>query len=149
MIIYGAMAFIVVWLATLSFFLYKTRRHYLTLVTHTKKHTIEGILDQLVADDTHLTDKIDTIGKELSRVAAEQTGHFQKVGVVRFNPFGRSGGGEQSFVLALLDKKNSGIVLNFISTHEGLRVYTKEVAEGAGRGVQLSEEEKKAIATST
>ena len=68
--------------------------------------------------------------------------------MVRFNPFERSGG-EQSFVLALLNNLNSGLVINFIYTREGLRTYIKKVKAGKGEKYELSEEEKEAIDKST
>jgi len=48
----------------------------------------------------------------------------------------------------LLNKKNCGLILNFIYTRDGLRVYTKAVKDGKGDKYQLSEEEKKAVETS-
>ena len=47
--------------------------------------------------------------------------------------------------LALLDKEDSGLIINFIYTHEGVRVYTKKVKQGKGEEYQLSEEEQRAI----
>jgi len=74
--------------------------------------------------------------------------HLQKIGLIRFNPFERVGG-EQSFVVSLLDKEDNGIIINFIYTREGLRVYTKRVKKGKGEEYELSEEEKKAIEKSS
>ncbi len=70
--------------------------------------------------------------------------YFYKIGMVRFNPFERSGG-EQSFVIAVLDKQNNGLVINFIYTRDGLRTYSKKVKNGKGQEYDLSEEEQKAI----
>ena len=42
---------------------------------------------------------------------------FQKIGVVRFNPFGDVGG-DQSFVIALLDSKNNGFVISSLYSRE-------------------------------
>lgn len=66
-----------------------------------------------------------------------------KVGVVRFNPF-RDTGGDQSFVIALLDSKNSGLVLSSLYTREGTRVYTKPIEKGMST-YNLSNEEQEAI----
>ena len=51
---------------------------------------------------------------------------IHKVGVVRFNPF-KDIGGDQSFALALLDGKNSGVVISSLHTREGTRIYSKPV----------------------
>lgn len=42
-------------------------------------------------------------------------------------------------------KKKDGIVLNFIYTHEGVRIYTKIVKMGKGEAYELSAEENEAI----
>lgn len=66
-----------------------------------------------------------------------------KVGVVRFNPF-KDTGGDQSFVIALLDSNNNGVVLSSLYTREGTRVYTKPIEKGDST-YHLSKEEKQAI----
>ena len=68
---------------------------------------------------------------------------LQKTGVVRFNPFNEMGG-NQSFVIALLDGKNNGFVISSLFGKEGNRVYTKPVKAGKSE-YSLSSEEKKAI----
>jgi cell division protein FtsB len=65
---------------------------------------------------------------------------FQKVGIVRFNPF-RNFGGDQSFVIALLDGKNNGFVMSSIFTEQGSRVYSKSVVGGKSRHTLSKEEE--------
>lgn len=66
-----------------------------------------------------------------------------KVGVVRFNPF-KDTGGDQSFVIALLDSRNNGLVLSSLFTREGTRVYTKPIEKGVS-SYNLSKEEEEAI----
>jgi len=78
--------------------------------------------------------------------ALEKTANisFQKLGFVRFNPFGELGG-SQSFVIALLDSQNNGFVISSLFIKEGNRVYAKSVVGGQS-GYVLSAEEKEAIA---
>ncbi|MEI6649950.1 MAG: DUF4446 family protein [Candidatus Moraniibacteriota bacterium] len=65
--------------------------------------------------------------------------------VVRFNPF-KEVGGNQSFVIAFLNGRNTGFVLSSLHTREGTRVYAKPVVSGAEtEGHPLSKEEKYAI----
>jgi hypothetical protein len=64
--------------------------------------------------------------------------------LVRFNPFGDTGG-DQSFVLALLNKESDGIVLSVLNGRTGARIYSKPVKKGAGAEYELSNEEKEAI----
>lgn len=145
MAIYGVFAAVFFWLLILSWIVWRVRNHYLRLVSRTKKEKIDEILDALLSHDTKLQTDIDQIKKELSREIESSKFYLQKIGLIRFNPFER-GGGEQSFVVALLDKEDNGITANFIYTRDGLRVYTKRVKKGKGEEYDLSEEERKAIA---
>ncbi len=69
---------------------------------------------------------------------------LHKVGVIRFNPF-KDVGGDQSFSIALLDGKNSGLVISSLFTREGTRVYTKPIIQGQSKKYPLTEEEKQSI----
>lgn len=73
---------------------------------------------------------------------------IHKVGIVRFNPF-KDIGGDQSFALALLDGKNSGIVISSLHTREGTRIYSKPISKGQSDKYTLTEEEKQAIKEAT
>jgi hypothetical protein len=68
----------------------------------------------------------------------------QKISIVRFNPFGDTGG-DQSFTLAVLDSHDSGYVLTSIHGREGTRVYVKPVDFGKSK-YTLSTEEQQALA---
>ena len=68
----------------------------------------------------------------------------QKISIVRFNPFGDTGG-DQSFTLAVLDSHDSGYVLTSIHGREGTRVYVKPVDYGKSK-YTLSTEEQQALA---
>lgn len=68
---------------------------------------------------------------------------FQKIAVERFNPFNETGG-SQSFVVALLDKNNTGVILTALHARERTRIYTKEVVNGKCQ-LGLSDEEKSAL----
>ena len=148
MAIYISLGIIFLWLVLISWMLFKTQKHYHNLILRTKKQTIDEILEQLISNDKKFSEEIEIITKTVKEIIEQSRVHFQKVGLVRFNPFERSGG-EQSFVLALLNNLNSGLVINFIYTREGLRTYIKKVKAGKGEKYELSEEEKEAIDKST
>ena len=42
------------------------------------------------------------------------------------NPFGKASGSDRVRFI-VLDKNNTGVVINFVYTHEGVRVYSKHV----------------------
>ena len=69
--------------------------------------------------------------------------NHSKIGVVRFNPFNDMGG-NQSFIIAMLDNKNNGFVISSLFVKDGNRVYTKTVKQGKSDYV-LSKEEIEAI----
>ena len=68
---------------------------------------------------------------------------FQKLGLVRFNPF-KNIGGDQSFSVALLDLDDNGFVISSIYGQDGNRIYAKPIADSKSEYV-LSDEEKEAI----
>ncbi len=83
-----------------------------------------------------------------NRIHALALRSVHKVGIIRFNPF-RDIGGDQSFALALLDGKDSGIVISSLHTREGTRIYSKPVLKGVSEKYTLTEEEKMAIKEAT
>lgn len=89
------------------------------------------------ADILFLSEKI----KKLEDISQKT---FQKIGVVRFNPFNDIGG-NQSFVIALLDKQNNGFVISSLFSKEGNRVYAKPIKNGQC-DYPLSKEEKEVVA---
>ncbi len=120
------------------------KAHYNNLISKTRKQKIDEILDELLMIDEKTKQELEIVKKELHEEIKTSTLHIQKVGLVRFNPFERSGG-DKSFVISFLNNEKSGIVMNFIYTRDGLRVYSKKIKNGKGEEYNLSEEEKKAI----
>lgn len=84
------------------------------------------------------------VDKRLNFLESDGLNHVQKVGVVRFNPFSELGG-DHSFCLAMLDGKDSGIVITGLHTRDRTRIYIKEIKKGKAN-LELSAEEKKALA---
>ena len=68
---------------------------------------------------------------------------IRKTSIIRFNPFNEMGG-NQSFILALLDDKNNGFLISSLFSNEGNRVYAKTVKNGKSDYI-LSKEEVMAI----
>jgi len=99
--------------------------------------------------DAHL-DKVYAVARELDELTARtgaleaaQRRTFQRVGLVRFNPFEETGG-NQSFALALLDASGDGWVLSSLHARSGTRVYAKAIKRGRADAA-LSDEESAAI----
>ena len=73
---------------------------------------------------------------------------LHKTAVMRFNPF-KEVGGNQSYAVALLNGKNSGVVFSSLHTREGARAYAKPVKNGSADGFPFTEEEKAVIHEAT
>ena len=68
---------------------------------------------------------------------------FQRIGLVRFNPF-EDTGGNQSFALALLDAADDGFVITSLHARSGTRIYAKALSGGRSDSA-LSDEETEAL----
>ena len=68
---------------------------------------------------------------------------YQKFGLVKYDAFNEMGG-QLSFALAMLDRKNNGFLLNTVHNREGSYTYVKEILDGKSE-INLSEEEEKAL----
>lgn len=68
---------------------------------------------------------------------------FQKFGLVKYDALDGMGG-KLSFTLAMLNKKNTGFVLNAVHSNEGCYTYIKEIIEG-NSVVILGAEEREAV----
>ena len=75
---------------------------------------------------------------------ARLQGSVRGIGVVRFNPFGTTIGGNQSFAVALLDEKRSGVVLSTLYARDRVGVYAKPIEHGAST-FELTGEENEAL----
>lgn len=130
-------------LLTVLFLLIKLNKR-LKAATHNQDGmNIETIINQYYVDidETRETQKNILTKQQEIRAFLEQC--LSKVGVVRFNPFADMGG-DQSFVIALLDQKNNGIVISSLYNRTNCRFYGKPVIAGRSE-YSLSDEEKEAI----
>lgn len=105
-----------------------------------------SILDKLVREYNLAKKDITSLQVRITTLEDNTLTNIQKIGLMRFNPF-HDTGGEQSFILALLDAHNSGVIISGLYARSGMRWYIKKVMEGKGIEHELSEEEKKAIET--
>lgn len=135
---------VIIWLTLLSGVVLIIRNHYKRLVDFGGKKNLEAILEKVL--DRLEEDRISLaqVKKAIERIDREGEIYIQKVGLVRFNPFPDTGG-DQSFVLALLDKGSNGIVISSLHSRSTTRWYAKNIVLGKGKDVELSKEEEKAI----
>ena len=88
---------------------------------------------------------LESQSKQLKTIEKHIKSHIQKLGFVRYNPFGNTGG-DQSFCLSLLDELDNGIVITSLHTRDQTRLYTKQLEAGKPvDGGLLTREEKQSI----
>jgi len=104
-------------------------------------------LDEVLAGQATRIEQLGTRVDALTALQREletSTGRsLQKVGVVRFNPF-QDSGGDQSFAIALLDQRGSGVVVSSLHGRAETRIFAKQVINGRSTH-SLSDEEQQAI----
>jgi hypothetical protein len=106
-----------------------------------------GSLESTLANHITRVEEVDKrlaeLDNEYKKLTITNQLASQKISIVRFNPFGDTGG-DQSFSLAVLDAHDSGYVLTSIHGRQGTRVYVKPI-DFAKSKYTLSAEEQQAL----
>lgn len=101
----------------------------------------------MLSDQKKTKKVLEELNQRCDKLDNEGLYYIQKIGLLRFNPFDDTGG-DQSFIMSLLDVQNTGIVVSSLHTRSGTRWYAKKVFKGKGVEHELSEEEKKTVSES-
>src|SRR3990167_9470903 len=120
-----------VWLLILTFLFLRFYLYYLRLVRNGKKDSLAQIMDGFVLREEENKKVLDRLRSEYDKLEKDGSSHIQKIGLVRFNPF-KDTGGDQSFILALVDRENTGVVISSLHTRTWTRWYAKGVIKGKG-----------------
>ncbi|MDF2942834.1 MAG: putative rane protein [Herbinix sp.] len=122
----------------------KLNKKYKKFMTGASGENLEGQVIARFADIDKMKADTIKINEEIAKIKENLLVTYQKVGVVKYDAF-KEMGGKLSFVLALLDKNNNGILLNSVhSSREGCYTYLKEIIKGESF-LELSDDEKKAL----
>ncbi len=104
-------------------------------------------LEKAFAEKFAEMEKIDRFSKslrgEIRELRAIEKRNFTKYGILKYDAF-EDVGGRLSFVLALLNDEDSGVVLNAIHSRDNCFLYLKEIVNGESY-IMLSDEEVKAL----
>jgi len=144
MIINIVLAFMFGWLVLVTFIVIKLRNHYRRLTKRSGTHSIDGILDILLREAEKSENRQEHLEKKIQELQIASAYKYRKIGIVPFYALGKTEG-EKSFVVALLNDLQSGIVLNFMYIPDGVRVYAKKIKDGKGETLELTQEELEAI----
>ncbi len=104
---------------------------------------LQEIMEAVASKIKKLEERQDDTNKIHASHTATLTTALQHVGLVRFDS-GADDGGNLSFVLAVLDASQSGIIITSLHGRGHNRIYAKSVNGGASEQT-LSEEEKQAL----
>lgn len=121
------------WLSVLSLLFYFAEKR--------KKQTEKALFEVDVKKSViGLLETEAKVNRQLVSIETTLEQCIQKVGVARFNPFGETGG-TQSFSVALLDKKDNGVVVTSLHSRGGTRTYAKVISSGkAEQGLSIDEQ---------
>lgn len=133
-----------IWLCVLTFFFLRFYLFYIKIKQGTKEKSLIPILNDLLEKEIRIEKGLVSLDKKVAELDEESQFFIQKVGMLRFNPFNDTGG-DQSFILSLLDERDTGVVISSLHTRTGTRWYAKKIVEGKGAEHELSAEEKDAI----
>ncbi|HET7700124.1 MAG TPA: DUF4446 family protein [Candidatus Limnocylindria bacterium] len=139
----GMLVALVVWTALLQRSEARLRRRLRRVLPDGTETSLDQVLERQLAEIESLGQRLDALNKLHHELEALTQRTIQKVGVVRYNPFSDAGG-DQSFVIALLDSMGSGVVISSLHSRTETRVFAKPVQVGRSR-YPLSDEEQDAI----
>lgn len=104
-------------------------------------------LEELIQNHAALIDKLNRENSEIEEKLKNLDNNiqvcYQKIGIEKYDALNGLGG-KISFAMALLDKNNTGILMNSIHTREGSYLYMKTIENGKCDLV-LGREEQKAL----
>jgi hypothetical protein len=105
--------------------------------------SLESVLDSHLETVFRVARDLDALDARAAAIETAARRHFDRVGLVRFNPF-EDTGGNQSFALVLLDGNSDGFVISSLHSRTGTRMYAKAVKGGTAEAA-LSAEETQAL----
>lgn len=132
-----------VWVAFLEYRHQSLVRSFRMLMTGRGGADLEATLMDFVARMDHVEQVAQGMESRAQRLETLQPYYLQHIGIVRFNPFPDKGG-DQSFVVAILDDHANGVVLSGLHSRVDSRVYAKPIVGGQSN-YTLTGEEKEAI----
>lgn len=119
------------------------RRRLKAVLANGEDASLEQVLDRTFTRLDRLERRVDAVNSLQRETERLLGGAIQRVGLVRYNPFPETGG-DQSFVVALLDRMGDGVVFTSLHGRTDTRIYAKPVRARTST-YSLSAEEEEAI----
>jgi len=127
----------------LSISVHRLRRKYQIFMRGQDAQSLERVFTNKLKEIDRLTSSNDMQVNEVRNLNQVMDKTLTKHGVVKYDAFDDVGG-KLSFVLSMLDKDNTGIILNVIHSRDNCFLYIKEIIKGESY-VMLSDEEQEAL----
>ena len=105
--------------------------------------SLQGVLETHLGRVVEVQSEVAQLATRAGKLEVDGRRAFQRIGLVRFNPF-EDTGGNQSFALALLDAEEDGIIISSLHSRGSTRIYAKAIAAGRPEAA-LSDEETEAL----
>ena len=131
------------WIVNLRRRLALLARRYTGLTQGADDLSLVAAFDRHLAEVQQLAAKVDDLTLDQQQMQADLGLTLHRVGLIRYNAFGDTGG-DQSFVLALLDDRGDGVVLSSLFGRNESRLFAKAITAGKAK-FTLSAEESQAI----
>lgn len=137
---------VILLIALVIFIIYKMNimiRKYSALMTGKKGADLEKVIRKRFKEMDQVMATAKRITKEHKQTQNFLNNCVSKVSLVKYDAFEQMAG-KLSFVIALLNNDNTGIIFNAMHSREGCFTYAKEIIKGESY-IPLSEEEKEAL----
>ena len=133
-----------IWVTALSFLVWKQNNFLKSVFPKSGERDIRKKFEEVLEEVNKF--KLDLGKFERAVLDLDQKGfaHIQKVELLRFNPYDDTGG-DQSFVVVLLDDKGNGVVITSLHARASTRVFAKDVILGKSGKYKFSGEEEEAV----
>lgn len=123
----------------LTFFFWKERSYLRELFPQSGSRDIRTKFKELIEVVNLLTNKEEELVKDFAKLRHDNLSNLQRVSLVRYNPYGDTGG-DQSFSICFLDGEFNGFLITSLHSRSGTRVYAKPIIKGKS-DIELSKEE--------
>ncbi len=117
----------------------RLNRKYRMFMRGSDGQSLEKMIQRKLNQIDKMQDVSDNHEQLLTLIKGIQDNTMNKYGVVKYDAFDDVGG-KLSFALAMLDKNDTGIVLNAVHSRDNCFLYIKEIMNGESY-IMLSEEE--------
>ena len=132
------------WIGTIHLRLSRTLQYFEQLVEGVDGENLVAALERQTEVLHQVMDRQAELHRAQEELERALRRAVQRVGIVRYNPFGDTGG-DQSFSVALLDGHNDGVVVTSLFSRSDTRVFAKPILRGQSP-YALTHEEREAIA---